>query len=185
MGRHAEWLYPSSNGMKPGMDLGIVQEALVLWLKLIPRFGLISCSFACNGKGYANGPAGREKMSPGAPGARRARTDFRVIARSGRIGAWVGLMPETGRTHQLRAHMAAIGTPILGDTKYRGDKPVPETAPPGLMLHARELDLPHPAGGRLRLKAEPPQGFRDGLAWLGLVPEPIRFTAIADWHEEE
>ena len=131
-----------------------------------------------------SGPPGQERMTSEAIDARRAQTDFRVIARSGKIGAWVGLMPVTGRTHQLRAHMEAIGTPIMGDGKYGGERP--STAPAGLMLHARELFLPR-SGGRppLSVKADPPRHFVEGLAWLGLSPEAIPYSAIADWDKEE
>lgn len=128
------------------------------------------------------GPDGREKMSPAALDAKRAQTGFRVIARTGKVAAWVGLVPLTGRTHQLRAHMQAIGTPILGDRKYGGDQP--DTAPAGLMLHAREVELPRPKGGPLRVTADPPAHFVEGLAWLGLRPEKLPFSRLQDWSEE-
>ena len=61
--------------------------------------------------------------------------------------AWVALMPLTGRTHQLRAHMAAIDTPIVGDGKY-GKEPSRSHGeiPNRLMLHARSLRIRHPKG---------------------------------------
>ena len=93
---------------------------------------------------------------------------FRVLARAGKVAAWTALMPLTGRTHQLRAHCAAIGCPILGDGKYGGKAAHPTGAPKGLMLHARELDLPR-GKGRLRLKAEPPRPFKDALGWVGMT----------------
>ncbi|MCB2012784.1 MAG: RluA family pseudouridine synthase [Geminicoccaceae bacterium] len=129
-----------------------------------------------------SGPPGRERMSSEAVDARRARTDFRVIARSGKVGSWVGLMPLTGRTHQLRAHMQAVGTPILGDFKYGAESPT--TAPSGLMLHAREIQLPRIGRPPISITADPPGHFRKGLAWLGLSAETLPFSRIADWDGE-
>lgn len=71
--------------------------------------------------------------------------------------AWVALMPLTGRTHQLRAHCAAIGTPIMGDGKYGG---APSRSageiPNKLMLHARSLRIRHPKGTWLEVVAPLP-----------------------------
>ena len=129
------------------------------------------------------GPDGRERMTPDALDAKRAQTDFRVIARAGKVAAWVGLVPLTGRTHQLRAHMQAIGTPILGDRKYGTEAALERaaTAPEGLMLHAREIEIPRRRGAPLRVTAEAPRHFVEGLAWLGLAPEALPFTSLQDW----
>jgi 23S rRNA pseudouridine955/2504/2580 synthase len=133
------------------------------------------------------GPAGQEKMrvvfedDEGETDAKNARTRFMVLARAGKVAAWTALVPLTGRTHQLRAHCAAIGCPILGDGKYGGRDAHPNGAPKGLMLHARELDLPHPARGRLRLTAEPPPPFKEALGWLGLQAPELPGASLDDW----
>ena len=133
------------------------------------------------------GGAGGEKVrhrpheDDGAGIARNARTRFVVLARAGKIAAWTGLMPLTGRTHQLRAHAALIGCPILGDGKYGGKAAHPTGAPRGLMLHAREIELPASGRGRLRLCAEPPAAFRAALAWLGLGEPELPGASLAEW----
>lgn len=131
------------------------------------------------------GPVGQEKvrpvLEPDGGEARNARTRFMVLARAGKVAAWTALLPLTGRTHQLRVHCAAIGAPILGDGKYGGKAAHPTGAPKGLMLHARELDLPHPRGGRLRLVAEPPAAFQEALAWLGLSAPELPGASLAEW----
>lgn len=75
-----------------------------------------------------------------------SRTLWRVVARDGASQCTrLALEPHTGRTHQLRVHLAAIGHPIVGDALYGG--PVAPPAP-RLMLHACELRFAHPADGR-------------------------------------
>jgi tRNA pseudouridine32 synthase/23S rRNA pseudouridine746 synthase len=75
-----------------------------------------------------------------------SRTHWRVLARDAVAGATrVELEPVTGRSHQLRVHMAAIGHPILGDALYA--PPPIQAAAPRLMLHATRLALAHPATG--------------------------------------
>ena len=102
------------------------------------------------------GPRG-ERMAGDADG-QAAVTDFKVIERVGRQAAWLALRPLTGRTHQLRVHCAAIGTPIMGDGKYGGAGAY--LAGVGfskqLHLHARALSLPRRRGGEIRLTAPLP-----------------------------
>ncbi|MCA0873630.1 RluA family pseudouridine synthase [Seohaeicola saemankumensis] len=81
-----------------------------------------------------------------------AQTDWRVL-RHGADETRVRLMPKTGRSHQLRVHMLALGHPILGDPLYATG---PARAHPRLMLHSEELRLKHPEGGAsVRFRAAP------------------------------
>lgn len=96
-----------------------------------------------------------------------ARTRYQTLEATP-IAALVRLFPETGRMHQLRAHMAAIGRPIAGDGKYGGLFSLGDRAVARLMLHAAAIDVPHPEGGRLRLSAPPPADFEHLLAALAL-----------------
>lgn len=77
---------------------------------------------------------------------KNAVTYYAVIERAHDKAAWIALMPLTGRTHQLRAHCVALGTPILGDGKYAGAKAyfAREALSNQLHLHARSIKIPHP-----------------------------------------
>lgn len=97
-----------------------------------------------------------------------AKTRWRVIDRAGNRAAWVELQPLTGRTHQLRAHMAAIGHPIVGDAKYGGvDAFLTGGISRKLHLHARRLRIDAPDGGKIDVTAELPAHFAESLATLG------------------
>ncbi len=112
-----------------------------------------------------------ERMGSVADG-QPARTRYRTIARAGKVASWLALQPLTGRTHQLRVHCTLLGTPIQGDRKYGGAAACPTGAPAGLMLHAREIRLPHPDGGSLTLTAPLDPAVRAGFQWLGFEPDP-------------
>lgn len=94
-------------------------------------------------------------------------TDYETLDAAGKKFAWVGLHPHTGRTHQLRVHMASIGTPILGDPKYGAEQSRVDGFAGSLHLHARALRLPHPGGGTLALEADLPSHMRDTFRALG------------------
>ena len=102
----------------------------------------------------AEGPRGRERMEESEDGD-AAITEYRVIE-DVRRAAWVELSPRTGRTHQLRAHMAAIGTPIAGDRKYGTAGTTLPGIPAHLHLHAAAIDLHGPSGTPLRITAPLP-----------------------------
>jgi 23S rRNA pseudouridine955/2504/2580 synthase len=125
---------------------------------------------------------GRGERIEGVADGLPAQTRYRTVARAGKVASWLALQPLTGRTHQLRAHCALIGAPILGDRKYGGAVAVPAGAPGGLMLHAREIRLPHPDGGVLALTAPLGEVVRKGFAWLGFEPGPdLPGATLADF----
>jgi 23S rRNA pseudouridine955/2504/2580 synthase len=114
---------------------------------------------------------GGEKMYVDPVEGLPAKTRWRVIDRAGNRAAWVELQPQTGRTHQLRVHMASIGHPIVGDAKYGG----PGAFLTGgisrkLHLHARRLRIDAPGGGEIDITAELPPHFAETLATLGFEP---------------
>ena len=85
-----------------------------------------------------------------------AVTQYAVIDKAANVAAWLSLKPVTGRQHQLRAHAAHIGTPILGDNKYGGDADLPDEVPNKLHLHARRIIFPHPRSGTVDITAALP-----------------------------
>ena len=111
---------------------------------------------------------GGEKMHVDEENGQTARTRYRVIERAGNRTAWVELQPFTGRTHQLRVHMAAIGHPIVGDGKYGGAAAFLTGGISRKMhLHARRLRVDHPDGGQIDVSADLPHHFAESLASLG------------------
>ncbi|WEK48119.1 MAG: RluA family pseudouridine synthase [Candidatus Andeanibacterium colombiense] len=111
---------------------------------------------------------GGEKMWVDEENGQAAKTRFRVIERAAKRAAWVELQPLTGRTHQLRVHMAAIGHPIVGDGKYGGqDAFLTGSVSRKMHLHARRLVIDHPDGTKLDVTAELPDHFASSMDHLG------------------
>ena len=114
---------------------------------------------------------GGERVRPDTDEGRHAVTYYHVVDSAGAQASWLALMPITGRTHQLRAHCAAIGTPILGDGKYGAVAAHLASIPgsSGLHLHARSLAMPHPLGGTLQVTAPLPPHMRRSWEFFGLA----------------
>lgn len=147
------------------------------------RFGLVKAPGGGKGEG--------EKMRcihpaevPNVEGAKRATTDYAVLSSLGRRASWAALVPVTGRTHQLRAHMAEIGHPIVGDGKYGGSGQ--ENLGDGwgaqlggeisrkLHLHARSLSFRHPFSGEtLTLTAPLPEHMQRTWKTFGWHPDDV------------
>jgi 23S rRNA pseudouridine955/2504/2580 synthase len=100
--------------------------------------------------GKAEGEDG-EKARPGA--GKRALTDYQVVETAGGKAAFVALRPETGRTHQLRVHMSAIGAPIVGDGKYGGERAKMEGVSRRMHLFCRGMSVPREGRAPLTLTA--------------------------------
>jgi 23S rRNA pseudouridine955/2504/2580 synthase len=125
----------------------------------------------------ASGPEG-DRVRKAEPGeqdkAMHATTHYSVIDRVAHKAAWVSLKPVTGRQHQLRAHMALIGHPIVGDNKYgAADVLVDSGIDTKLHLHARRLVLPHPfvPGTKIDVTAPLPPHMLKSWDMLGLDAE--------------
>lgn len=124
-------------------------------------------------RGERSVPAARDDEE-----GQRAVTDYRTVDHAGQKLAWLELSPITGRTHQLRVHCVALGTPIVGDRKYHepdqngARSAVVDGLPEKLHLHAHALDLPHPAGGRLTVEANLPPHMAETFKTLGFEAPP-------------
>ncbi|MEY2684115.1 MAG: hypothetical protein RJA09_1259 [Pseudomonadota bacterium] len=107
-------------------------------------------------------------LAPGAPGAKPAKTTLRLLSGASEAGGccWVGCKLHTGRTHQIRVHMASLGHPLVGDATY-GGRPLAGLARQG--LHAHRLALAHPVSGRpLGFECPWPADMVKALETLGL-----------------
>ena len=115
-------------------------------------------------EGRLEAAIGKDPTRPGlrriATGGDPAATRYRTLA-TGPGGALIEARPETGRTHQIRVHLAHLGAPLLGDARYGGARRVGEVEVPRVMLHALRLELAHPiTGAPLAFAAPVPEDFR-------------------------
>jgi 23S rRNA pseudouridine955/2504/2580 synthase len=120
----------------------------------------------------------------GEEGASHAVTYYAVVDTAARRLAWLSLKPVTGRTHQLRAHMAHIGHPIVGDAKYfaKENWELPGGMQNRLHLLARRIVVPHPRGGIIDVTAPLPPHMRQSWNLLGL--DSSRYDPIVEAPEE-
>ena len=152
-------------------DMQKIYWALVMGHPEHPA-GTISAALA------KSGDAGHERMEWDEEDGKSAVTDYRVVDTAGRKITWLELMPQTGRTHQLRAHCRLIGTPILGDAKYAIDQPDPDQVVDlhhGLLadvadrmcLHAQSLVVERPGRKALTITAPLPKHMKEAFKDLG------------------
>jgi 23S rRNA pseudouridine955/2504/2580 synthase len=120
----------------------------------------------------------------GEEGASHAVTYYAVVETSAQTLAWLSLKPVTGRTHQLRAHMAHIGHPIVGDPKYFGKEnwELPGGMQDKLHLFARRIAVPHPRGGAIDITAPLPPHMQQSWSLLGL--DAKRYDPIEEAPED-
>jgi 23S rRNA pseudouridine955/2504/2580 synthase len=120
----------------------------------------------------------------GEEGASHAVTYYALIESAAQKLAWLSLKPVTGRTHQLRAHMAHIDHPIVGDPKYfsKENWELPGGLQNRLHLLARRIVIPHPRGGVIDVTAPLPPHMLQSWNLLGL--EADRFDPIEGAPEE-
>ncbi len=158
-------------------SLGRIYDAVVFKVPM-PPCGTIDAPIGRH-------PVHRLKMTTGGKDARPAQTHYRVTARSGDAAARVECKLATGRTHQIRVHMASIGHPLVGDPLYGAqgtawraglkragyDDAVMGAvlAFPRQALHAREIHFIHPVSGEsMSFTAPPPDDFQALVGHLGL-----------------
>jgi 23S rRNA pseudouridine955/2504/2580 synthase len=120
----------------------------------------------------------------GEEGASHAVTYYAVVDTAARELAWVSLKPVTGRTHQLRAHMAHIGHPIVGDPKYfaKENWQLPGGMQNRLHLLARRIMVPHPRGGTIDATAPLPPHMLQSWNLIGF--DAARYDPIVEAPEE-
>ena len=142
-----------------------------------PRQGEISCFLS---KRSTTDGEQMVVVKNGTPGAVHSHSYYSTTDTASRRFAWVTLKPVTGRTHQLRVHMAQLGTPILDDPRYFNieNYQAAEGLGQGLHLHARRIALPLRGGKRLDVSAPLPPHMQQSFDALGF--DANRFDVNGD-----
>lgn len=161
LARHSPAARFLSNAFR-GKDIRKIYWAVVVGVPA-PEQGTIDLALA-----KLPGPHG-EKVMAGVPDGKKAITHYRTVDRVSGQAAWLVFEPLTGRTHQLRVHAQALGTPILGDGKYGRRQAFldNEDIAGRLHLHARALRFLHPAGHWMEIVAPLPDHIRRTFKVLG------------------
>jgi 23S rRNA pseudouridine955/2504/2580 synthase len=166
----------AASGLSASLALRDTSKVYWALTKGVPKqkHGVIKGALAKEG---GHGPHGRdERMAiSDDDDAKSALTEYAVMGTAGTEFAWVAARPITGRTHQIRVHLASIGTPIVGDFKYggaegRGRGGIADK----LHLHARSIDIGRPDGGRLQATAPLPPHMVKSWQLLGFDPDDKR-----------
>lgn len=115
------------------------------------------------------------------PAGKKAITHYKVLSHAGRKAACIGLSPATGRTHQLRVHLAGKNCPILGDGQYGDASVFWDNIPNNLYLHAYKITFNHPTLKKnLTFSAPFPPHFIEALHLLGMDEKDI-LTALKEF----
>lgn len=159
----------AASGLSASLSLRDTSKVYWALVRGVPAqsHGLIKAALAKEG---GHGPRGRdERMAVSDDDdAKSAITEYRVMGTAGQEFAWIAARPITGRTHQIRVHLASLGTPIVGDFKYGGtDSRGRGDVADKLHLHARSIDIGRPDGGRLQVTAELSPHMARSWALLG------------------
>ena len=117
------------------------------------------------------GGDGAERVAASVSG-KRALTDYQVAESAGTKAAFVALRPQTGRTHQIRVHLAALGTPIVGDGKYGGQDAMLEGLPAKMHLFCRAMRVPRPGRAPLAVTAPLTAHMATSWALFGFEMDP-------------
>jgi 23S rRNA pseudouridine955/2504/2580 synthase len=163
----------AASGLSQSLALRDTSKIYWALVRGVPKqkHGVVKAALAKEG---GHGPRGRdERMTVSDDDeAKSALTEYAVMGTAGQEFAWVAARPITGRTHQIRVHMASLGTPIVGDFKYGGtDARAKGEIADKLHLHARSIDIGRPDGGRLQATAPLPSHMLKSWKLLGFDPD--------------